>query len=134
MEPTSDPSTLGLSIAREAFAQEHSAAEAAAALERLGHQRGLAGGFALGLREALSASCPIRHDLCMRFVNKEVLTQPEQLRGHHNQLAVFVHQVTLGSDRSYRRNDCFRRSETEGTQALQHSVDAEHRTAWHVLC
>ena len=54
MEPTSDPSTLWLSIAREAFAQEHSAAQAAAALERLGHQRGLGGGFALGLRELIS--------------------------------------------------------------------------------
>ncbi len=54
MQPTSDPSTLWLSIAREAFAPERSAAEAAAALERLGHQRGLGGGLALGLRELIS--------------------------------------------------------------------------------
>ena len=54
MEPTSDPSTLWLSIARESFAPERSAAQAAAALERLGHQRGLGGGLALGLRELIS--------------------------------------------------------------------------------
>ena len=54
MERTSDPSTLWLSIAREAFAPERSAAEVADTLERLGRQRGLGGGFALGLRELVS--------------------------------------------------------------------------------
>lgn len=54
MEPTSDPSSLWLSIAREAFAPERSAAEVAETLERLGRQRGLGGGFALGLRELIS--------------------------------------------------------------------------------
>ena len=43
-----------MSIAREAFAPEHSAAEVAETLERLGHQRGLGGGLALGLRELIS--------------------------------------------------------------------------------
>lgn len=50
MRLTSDPSTLWLSIAREAFAPERSAAEVAETLERLGRQRGLGGGFALGLK------------------------------------------------------------------------------------
>ena len=50
MRLTSDPSTLWLSIAREAFAPERSAAEVAETLERLGRQRGLGGAFALGLK------------------------------------------------------------------------------------
>ncbi len=53
LKPASDPSTLWLSIAREVFTPEHSAAEVAETLERLGRLRGLGGGFALGLRELI---------------------------------------------------------------------------------